>query len=177
VSSLDITQFKHGLGHFVTGVVVVSANSREGPAGFTCQTFGSLSLEPMLVSFSANTRSQSWPQVRRAETLGINILASDQEQLARVFATRGADKFAGVGWSSAPGGAPLLDGALAHLEGRVTVITIWSSWRLISSKCNPAIHSSTTAADLAFSTPRVEFVTLRTVNAHSGTTRSWVHRT
>jgi 3-hydroxy-9,10-secoandrosta-1,3,5(10)-triene-9,17-dione monooxygenase reductase component len=123
VSSLDITQFKHVLSHFVTGVVVVSANSNEGLAGFTCQTFGSLSLEPMLVSFSANTRSQSWPQVRRAETLGINILASDQEQLARVFATRGADKFAGVGWSSAPGGAPLLDGALAHLEGRVNSVT------------------------------------------------------
>ena len=121
--SPDVDRFKHVLGHFATGVVIVSANSSEGPAGFTCQTFGSLSLNPMLVSFSANIQSQSWPRVRRAGTVGINILGSDQEELARVFATRGADKFAGVAWSSAPGGAPLLDGALAHIEGRIRSVT------------------------------------------------------
>jgi 3-hydroxy-9,10-secoandrosta-1,3,5(10)-triene-9,17-dione monooxygenase reductase component len=117
VSSPDIAQFKHVSSHFVTGVVVVSAHSSEGLAGFTCQTFGSLSLEPMLVFFSASTQSQSWPLVRRAGTVGINILAADQESLARVFATRSVDKFADVAWSGAPGGAPLLAGALAHLEG------------------------------------------------------------
>lgn len=123
MSFFDTAQFKRVLGHFVTGVVVVSARSSEGLAGFTCQTFGSLSLEPMLVSFSAKTESQSWPMVRRAETVGINILASDQESVAQAFATRGGDKFVGISWTSAPGGAPLLDGALAHLEGRVSSVT------------------------------------------------------
>jgi 3-hydroxy-9,10-secoandrosta-1,3,5(10)-triene-9,17-dione monooxygenase reductase component len=123
VSSPDIAQFKHVSSHFVTGVVVVSAHSSEGLAGFTCQTFGSLSLEPMLVFFSASTQSQSWPLVRRAGTVGINILAADQESLARVFATRSVDKFADVAWSGAPGGAPLLAGALAHLEGSISSVT------------------------------------------------------
>jgi 3-hydroxy-9,10-secoandrosta-1,3,5(10)-triene-9,17-dione monooxygenase reductase component len=123
VSSHGVDAFKDVVGHFVTGVVVVSAQTPEGPAGFTCQTFGSLSLEPMLISFSASTQSRSWPRVRVASTVGVNILASDQEAHARLFATTGVDKFAGVTWSPAPGGAPLLDGAIAHLEGRILSVT------------------------------------------------------
>jgi 3-hydroxy-9,10-secoandrosta-1,3,5(10)-triene-9,17-dione monooxygenase reductase component len=122
VSSRGVDDFKDVVGHFATGVVVVSAQTPKGPAGFTCQTFGSLSLEPMLISFGASTQSQSWPRVRVASIVGVNILASDQEALARLFATSGIDKFAGVAWSPAPGGAPLLDGALAHLEGRIVSV-------------------------------------------------------
>lgn len=119
VSYLDIAHFKEAVGHYATGVVVVSAVTDDGLAGFTCQTFGSLSLEPILVSFAAKSSGASWSRVRGAEALAINILAADQEALARVFATSGIDKFDGVGWSVGPLGAPLLDGALAHLEGRI----------------------------------------------------------
>jgi 3-hydroxy-9,10-secoandrosta-1,3,5(10)-triene-9,17-dione monooxygenase reductase component len=123
MSSLDIAHFREVLGHFVTGVVVVTGATSEGPSGFTCQTFGALSLEPTLISFSARTESNSWPKVREAMTVGVNILAADQEALARVFATSGADKFAGVAWSPGPNGAPLLGGALAHLEGRIVYVS------------------------------------------------------
>jgi 3-hydroxy-9,10-secoandrosta-1,3,5(10)-triene-9,17-dione monooxygenase reductase component len=123
VSAPDVERFKEVSGHFVTGVVVVTASSTDGLAGFTCQTFGSLSLEPMLISFSASTASTSWPKVRRADSVGINILESRQERLARVFATSGRDKFADLAWSPAPRGAPLIDGALAHLEGSVVDVT------------------------------------------------------
>jgi 3-hydroxy-9,10-secoandrosta-1,3,5(10)-triene-9,17-dione monooxygenase reductase component len=123
VSAPDIERFKEVSSHFVTGVVVITASSPDGTAGFTCQTFGSLSLEPMLISFGASTASTSWPKVRRAGSVGINILESRQERLARVFATSGLDKFADVAWSPAPSGAPLIDGALAHLEGRVVDVT------------------------------------------------------
>jgi 3-hydroxy-9,10-secoandrosta-1,3,5(10)-triene-9,17-dione monooxygenase reductase component len=119
VSSLDIAHFKEVVGHYVTGVTVITASSEDGPAGFTCQSFESLSLEPMLVSFAAKTLGRSWPKVSRAGTLGINILSSAQEALARAFATSDVDKFAGVRWSEGRNGAPLLDGALAHLEGRI----------------------------------------------------------
>lgn len=71
----------------------------------------------MLVSFAAKSSGQSWSRVQRADVIGINILSSEQESLARVFATTGVDKFSGVGWSAGPNGAPLLDGAIAHLEG------------------------------------------------------------
>jgi len=104
-------------------VAVVSAASSDGPVGFTCQTFGSLSLDPLLVTFAAKSESRSWPLVRNARALGINILSSEQEALARVFATSGIDKFEGVMWSRGPNGTPLLEGALAHLEGVIEAVT------------------------------------------------------
>ena len=119
MSSLDIAHYKEVVGHYVTGVVVITASLPEGLAGFTCQTFGSLSLEPILVSFAAKSSGQSWSRVQRAEVIGINILSIEQEALARVFATTGIEKFNGVAWSAGPGGAPLLEGAVAHLEGRI----------------------------------------------------------
>ena len=120
MSSLDIAHYKEVVGHYVTGVVVITASSPEGLAGFTCQTFGSLSLEPILVSFAAKSSGESWSRVQRNDVIGINILSSEQEALARVFATTGVNKFDGVGWSAGPAGAPLLGGAIAHLEGRIT---------------------------------------------------------
>lgn len=122
MSSNDIERFKEVLGHFVTGVAVVTASTPEGPVGFTCQTFGALSLHPTLISFSALTSSHSWPRARDVGVVGVNILSSDQETLARVFGKPGIDKFAGVGWSTGPMGAPLIEGALAHLEGRVQFV-------------------------------------------------------
>ena len=123
VSSHDVERFKEVLGHFVTGVVVVTASTPEGPVGFTCQTFGALSLEPTLISFSASTTSHSWPRARAVGVVGVNILSSDQEVVARVFGKPGIDKFADVGWSRGPMGAPLIEDALAHVEGRVEFVT------------------------------------------------------
>jgi flavin reductase (DIM6/NTAB) family NADH-FMN oxidoreductase RutF len=123
VSSIDVAHFKEVLGHFVTGVAVVTAASPEGPVGFTCQTFGALSLEPTLISFSAVSASNSWPKARDVGVLGVNILSSEQEAVARVFGRSGTEKFSGIGWSPGPNGAPLIDGVLAHLEGRVEFVT------------------------------------------------------
>jgi 3-hydroxy-9,10-secoandrosta-1,3,5(10)-triene-9,17-dione monooxygenase reductase component len=123
VSSIDVARFKEVLGHFVTGVAVVTAATPEGPVGFTCQTFGALSLEPTLISFSALTDSHSWPRARDVGVVGVNILSSGQEAVARVFGKSGAEKFAGINWSPAPSGSPLIKGALAHLEGRIELVT------------------------------------------------------
>ncbi|HUV57322.1 MAG TPA: flavin reductase family protein [Acidimicrobiales bacterium] len=131
MDSLEIAHFKEVLGHFVTGVVVVTGGSPGGPAGFTCQTFGSLSLEPMLISFAATSKGSSWSRVRGGGVVGLNILASEQEALARVFAQSGADKFAGVGWTTGPGGSPMLDGALAHLEGRIVDVVSYGDHDIV----------------------------------------------
>lgn len=119
MNPVDLAHYKEAVGHFPTGVAVVTGSTTDGPAGFTCQTFGSLSLEPTLVSFGANNSGKSWSRLRGVEVLGVSVLAQDQEVTARVFATRGIEKFSGVGWSAAPGGSPLIDGAIVHLEGRV----------------------------------------------------------
>src|SRR5690349_22062362 len=84
------------LGHFVSGIVVVTAISDDGPAGFTCQSFASLSLDPPLVTFSPARSSTTWPRIRRAAVFCVNVLAADHQELSAGFARSGVDKFAGV---------------------------------------------------------------------------------
>jgi 3-hydroxy-9,10-secoandrosta-1,3,5(10)-triene-9,17-dione monooxygenase reductase component len=123
VEELTTELFKEALGHFATGVTVITAASPEGPVGFTCQTFCALSLEPQLVSFNATTNSSSWPKVREAKNLAVNILSHEQEALARSFARSGVDKFEGVPHHLGMNGAPLLDGVLATVEGEILSVT------------------------------------------------------
>ncbi|HEV2427211.1 MAG TPA: flavin reductase family protein, partial [Acidimicrobiales bacterium] len=102
---MDAAAYRRVVGHFATGVAVVTAATGEGPAGFTCQSFGSLSLEPVLITFSAASGGRSWPRVRDVGVVGVSILAEGQEPLARAFATSGADKFAGAPWTPGPAGS------------------------------------------------------------------------
>ncbi len=123
MSPLTEPQFKDVVGRVASGVVVVAGLAHDGPVGFTCQTFASLSLHPTLASFAAGNTGQSWPRVRDANVVGVSVLNDQQGDVARLFATSGADKFARVAWTSAPGGSPWLDGALAHFEGRIVALT------------------------------------------------------
>ncbi|MGW6703164.1 flavin reductase family protein [Nocardia sp. NPDC055049] len=104
------------LGHFATGVAVIAAHDGTRPLGFTCQSVVSVSLDPPYVSFCPAKSSTSWPLLRAAGALCINILAQEQSALCRQFAASGADKFAGVEWDRAGNGAPALAGALAQIE-------------------------------------------------------------
>ena len=115
-SAIDQARFREVLGHFATGVTIVTAMEEEGPVGFTCQSFTSLSLDPALIALAPAKSSTSWPKIAAAGAFCVNILSASQEALCRSFATSGADKFAGVGWSTAATGAPVLDGALAFID-------------------------------------------------------------
>jgi flavin reductase (DIM6/NTAB) family NADH-FMN oxidoreductase RutF len=112
----DTGRFREVMGHFATGVTIITAMEDDGPVGFTCQAFASLSLEPPLVALAPGKTSTSWPRIAQAAFFCVNVLAEDQEALCRDFAVSGGDKFAGVGWRIAGNGAPLLDGVLAWLE-------------------------------------------------------------
>ena len=115
----DAARFRQVLGHFCTGVTVVAAIVEE-PVGFTVQSFSSVSLDPPLVAVCPARTSSSWPRIRSAGVFCVNVLAEDQEALARVFATRGADKFNGVGWRpTARSGSPVLNGVLAWVDCRI----------------------------------------------------------
>ncbi|MFC5947748.1 flavin reductase family protein [Pseudonocardia lutea] len=104
------------LGHFASGIVVVTAITPGGPAGFTCQSFSSLSLDPPLVSFSPARTSSTWPRIREAGAFCVNVLADGHEELSSAFARSGTDKYAGVAWTPAPSGAPRLDGVAAWID-------------------------------------------------------------
>ena len=114
--TFDTGRFREVLGHFATGVTIVTAMEGGEPVGFTCQAFTSLSLDPPMVALAPGKSSTSWPRIAAAGAFCVNILAEDQEALSRDFAVSGGDKFTGVGWRPAANGAPLLDGALAWVE-------------------------------------------------------------
>jgi len=119
---VDEAHFRTVMGHFATGVVVITGADDDGPTGFTCQSLFSLSLDPPLVAFAPGRKSTSWPRVSAGGRVCVNVLSSDQEDLARTFARSGADKFAGVGWSASPAGAPRLHGSLAWIDCTITEV-------------------------------------------------------
>nr|WP_221475696.1 flavin reductase family protein [Sphaerisporangium rubeum] len=105
------------LGRFATGVVAVAALDDDGRrAGLAANSFCSVSLVPPLVSFCVARTSTSWPRIRTAPLIGITILGFEQREAAVRLAVTGSDKFRGMPWVTSPGGAPILDGALAWLE-------------------------------------------------------------
>ncbi len=121
-TGVDEAHFKEVLGHFASGVTVVTAIEDGEPAGFTCQAFTSLSLDPPLVALAPAKSSTSWPKIAKAGAFCVNILSEHQEVLSRVFAVSGGDKFVGVGWHPGILGTPILEGALAWIECELGII-------------------------------------------------------
>lgn len=115
-------RFRQVLGHFPTGVVVVTALADDVPVGLSVNSFTAVSLEPPLVAFCAARRSGSWASIRRTGSFCVNVLAEDQEAVSRVFATPGADRFASLGWTLSASGAPHIHGALAWIDCTVDAV-------------------------------------------------------
>ncbi|MET8503341.1 flavin reductase family protein [Streptomyces sp. NPDC004787] len=120
---VDAAEFRRVLGHFASGVTIVTALDADGPTGFACQSFASLSLDPPLVAFMVARTSTTWPRIARAGRFCVNILGADQAALCRGFAVSGADKFAGVDWTPAPAtGAPRLPAAPAWVDCAIAAV-------------------------------------------------------
>lgn len=120
---VDSGHFRWVLGHFPTGVVVVTAMAGGRPVGLSVASFCSLSLDPPLVLFCVGRGSTSWPAIAASGRFCANVLSRDQEHLSRVFARSGGDKFAGLPWTPSEGGSPLLDGALAWVDCHIESIS------------------------------------------------------
>jgi 3-hydroxy-9,10-secoandrosta-1,3,5(10)-triene-9,17-dione monooxygenase reductase component len=120
-------RFRQVLGHFCTGVTVITAlaGDKSGPVGFACQSFAAVSLEPPLVLFCPSRASATWPRIERAGHFCANVLTDGQRELSRGFgvsAATGADKFAGLRWSPCSSGAPVLEGALTWIGCAVQAV-------------------------------------------------------
>jgi flavin reductase (DIM6/NTAB) family NADH-FMN oxidoreductase RutF len=109
--------FRRVLGHFPTGVTVVSALGPQGPVGLSIGSFTSVSLDPPLIGFLPALASRSWPSIRDAGSFAVSVLGAAQEPVARLFAAPHDDRFGGVAWKPAPvSGAPVLEGSAAWLD-------------------------------------------------------------
>jgi len=117
---MDTDEFRHVLGHFCTGVTVVTALEAGEPVGFACQAFAALSLAPPLVLFCPASKSYSWQRIKRVGQFSVNVLAEGLQDVSRVFGTAGADKFASIPWTVSPGGSPIVDGALTWIDCTIT---------------------------------------------------------
>jgi len=117
--TFDAAHFRAVVGHFATGIAIVTGTDEGEPVGLTCQSFISVSLDPPLVGFAPAKSSTSWPRIARSGAFCVNVLTEDQEEVCRVFATTGADKFRGVGWRTGESGSPILNDSLAWVDCRI----------------------------------------------------------
>ena len=116
---VDPQVMREVLGHFASGVTVVTAVTADGPTGFTCQSFSSLSLDPPLVAFAPARTSLTWPKLRAIGRFCVNVLAEGQDAVSQNFARSAPDKFAGVRWSPSAHGSPVLDDVVAWIDGEL----------------------------------------------------------
>lgn len=117
-----VSDFRDVMAQFASGVTVITAQTEDGPAGFTCQSFSSLSLLPPLVLFCPARTSTSWQSMRSAGRFTINVLEESQQHVSNAFARSGTDKFAGLEWTEGVTGAPRLAGALAHIDAELETV-------------------------------------------------------
>ncbi len=114
---VDPAHFRQLLGRFATGVSVLTARDARGaPQGMTASSIASVSLDPPLLLVAVDHANDMHGAMLGTTHFVVNILAADQETLARAFAAEAANRFDGVGYRETRHGIPLLDGALAHIE-------------------------------------------------------------
>ncbi|QQB36156.1 flavin reductase family protein [Achromobacter deleyi] len=114
--AIEPLRFREALGHYASGITVVTTHIDGEPIGFTCQSFHSVSMSPPLVSFSVMSNSASYPKIRQAGRFAVNILSDGQVEVSNQFARRGTDKWLGIDWQESPLGNPLIAGSLHWID-------------------------------------------------------------
>jgi 3-hydroxy-9,10-secoandrosta-1,3,5(10)-triene-9,17-dione monooxygenase reductase component len=121
--TVDTLRFRQVIGHFATGVAIVTCYGDDGPSGLTTNAITSVSLEPQLLLVCFDNASRTLPAVRESRRFAVNMLRAGQEDLAQVFASKrvAREKFEAVTHVEAHG-VPVLDGALAWLACDLTAL-------------------------------------------------------
>ena len=120
--SIDGREFRRVMGHYPTGVTVVTASCPDGPEGMTIGSFTSVSLDPPLVSFCPAHDSDSWIRMRDVDSFCVNVLGDDQADVSVIFASKAEEHFEGLSTRIEATGAPVIDGCLAWIDCRVHAI-------------------------------------------------------
>ena len=144
------SDFRKAMRQLTGGVSVITAGRGRDISGMTVTSVSSLSVDPPALIVSINREASSWPLVKRYGFFGVNILTSEQADIAERFAgkagLKGADRFAGVQWTTRASGAPLLAGALAAIDCEVEDIVERHSHAIVIGRVLDVEVSSLTAA-------------------------------
>lgn len=115
MGALDSREFRRILGHYPTGVCVVTATLGSEPVGMVVGSFMSVSLDPALVAFLPDRRSTTWPRIEAAGHFCVNILAEHQQAVCRAFSP-GGGRFDVVPHRMSDGGLPIIEGVVAWID-------------------------------------------------------------
>ena len=117
--AIDEFRFRQALGHFASGVTVVTTEYEGVPYGMTVSSFASVSLKPPLILICIDKLVNTHAAIAGAGRFAVNILEKKQEHLSRRFATHEDNKFVGVAWHTGQLGLPVLEGVLTVIECQV----------------------------------------------------------
>jgi flavin reductase (DIM6/NTAB) family NADH-FMN oxidoreductase RutF len=122
-AEVTASDFRNAMRQLTGGVSVITAGKGRDISGMTVTSVSSLSVDPPSLIVSLNRESSSWPLVKRYGFFGVNILTSDQVDIAERFTgkggLKGADRFTGARWTTRASGVPLLADALAAIDCEV----------------------------------------------------------
>ncbi len=135
--TIDPREFRNTVGCFATGITIITTIDGDGsPAGFTANSFTSLSLDPPLVLFCLDRRVASFDAFREGGKFAVNILGNDQQDLSTRFATSGPEKWDGVEFDAMDGGCPLFEGCIANFDCDVHAIHDGGDHVIVVGKVN-----------------------------------------
>jgi len=149
-SEVSSGDFRNAMRRLTGGVSVITAGIGWDISGMTVTSVSSLSVDPPALIVSINREASSWPLVRRYGFFGVNILTSDQIDIAERFTgkdgLRGADRFAGAHWTTRVSGVPLLTDALAVIDCEVEDVVERHSHAIVIGRVLDVAVSTRTAA-------------------------------
>jgi flavin reductase (DIM6/NTAB) family NADH-FMN oxidoreductase RutF len=144
------SDFRNAMRQLTGGVSVITAGKGRDISGMTVTSVSSLAVDPPSLIVSLNRESSSWPLVKRYGFFGVNILTSDQIDIAERFTgkggLKGADRFRGARWITRASGAPLLAEALAAIDCEVEDVIERHSHAIVIGRVLDVAVSARTAA-------------------------------
>ena len=123
-TAVDPLHFRRVMGHFPTGVAVLTTAHRGRRHGMTANSITSVSLDPVMILVCLMREARTALAIQKAGRFAVNLLRENQEELSRRFAAAGGDHFEGIDVEETEDGLPLLPGCLGYLECRVTEIVV-----------------------------------------------------
>jgi flavin reductase (DIM6/NTAB) family NADH-FMN oxidoreductase RutF len=149
-TKVTVSDFRNAMRQLTGGVSVITAGRGKDISGMTVTSVSSLSVDPPSLIVSLNRESSSWPLVKRYGFFGVNILTSDQIDIAERFTGRGglkgADRFTGARWTTRASGVPLLADALSAIDCEVEDVVERHSHAIVIGRVLDVAVSARTAA-------------------------------